>query len=177
MDTAVATVSAVWTRGVPPAAAAAAAAEAKSEAGARSGTGRSRLLPLRRRGGSVRQGTGGGWTARSTPELYSVEGEDPVVLDVRNPIAVKVRLVDDGSSSATATSVPVVPVSGEQERGRGAAGTTGGGVGGGVGSRRESIFAATGGDMTDDDELGVASLSPVVVREVHVLPSSTTCGM
>lgn len=175
VDTAVATVSAVWTRGVPPAAAAAAAAEAKSEGGgsSRSGNAGSRLLPLRRRGGGgggggSRQGADGSWTARSAPELYSVEGEDPVVLDVRDPVAVKIRLVDEGSCSARATAT-AVPAGGAPEHGRGsAASATGGGVGLG---RNESIFtAAGGGGMTDDDEMGVASLFPAVVREVSPEP-------
>lgn len=178
VDAAVGTVSAAWARGIPQAAAAAAAAEAQAaDAGgvrpaAAGGSGRSRLLPLRRRASDGgRRAAEEAWAAGAgaSPELYSVDGEDPVVLDVRTAIAVKVRFIDEGGSPTNTPAAAAAAACAGEGDGRGLSrGASGGGGSGGNIRRNESVFAATGrGRGTADDDLGVAELPPVVIREVR----------
>ena len=86
--------------------------------------------------------------AVAAAELYPVDGEETVVLDVRNPVTVKVRLIDEGTPDHVANG--------------GGGGGGGGGVGGeGRGDSKE------GGDA--DEDLEIAELPPPVsvVREVR----------
>lgn len=169
MEASVATIGAVWTRGVCGTRAAAAAESTRTSSSTEGGGGGGsrprwkdrRWARGRKReasgGGTNRRSSGEGRDARGAGELYPVDGERSVVLDVRDAIAVKVRLTDEGAADGGG--------------GGGGGGGRGGGVGGG--GSEESLHGASppvAMAVDRDNDLGVAELPPpaAVKQEVGI---------